>query len=208
MKKYIVPAFILALACAVAIGCAGKDDPKTATIKNLKSAITGETTASDKYAAFSKKAKDEGFAEISVLFAAASKAEGFHAAKHKTILEKMGAKMDAVTPKFEVKSTKENLEASLKGETEEVDSMYPGFIKTAQEGKFKDAEMTFNAAFQVEKIHQGFFKAAIEALAKKDFKGMSATYAVCPVCGNTFGKDVPAVCPICGEVKANYVAIK
>lgn len=208
MKKSAILAFLMSFICLVSLGCKAQETPKAKTVSNLKAAITGETTATEKYAAFAKKAKEEGFPKIALLFQAASKSESFHAAKHKAVLEKLGEKMDAFTPKFEVKSTKENLEAAIKGEAYETDSMYPDFIKVAAEAKLDDAVMSFDAAFQVEKIHLVFYKNALEALGKKDFKAMSATWAVCPICGNTFDKNVPAKCPICGAAKATFVTIK
>ena len=51
------------------------EEVKEVTADNLKNAITGELTASAKYAAFSEKAKEEGFAHIATLYAAVSKAE-------------------------------------------------------------------------------------------------------------------------------------
>ena len=90
MKRYL----LLALICAVAIvpGCSKKEPLKLKTIENLKAAITGETTASAKYAAFAAKAKEEKQDKIAVLFAAASRAEAFHAKKETEALEKLGVK--------------------------------------------------------------------------------------------------------------------
>ena len=45
------------------------------TIANLQNAYIGESTASAKYAAFAKKAREEGHVKIGLLFEAASKAE-------------------------------------------------------------------------------------------------------------------------------------
>ena len=83
------------------------------TIENLKAGIKGETTASAKYLAFAEKAKAEGLDTIANLFVATSKAEAIHAANHTKVLEELGAKMEAFTPEFEVKTTAENLQAAL-----------------------------------------------------------------------------------------------
>jgi rubrerythrin len=143
-----------------------------------------------------------------MLFKAASLAESFHAKKHTTVLEKLGEKMGPVEPKFDVKSTKENLQAAIEGESHEVTSMYPGFISTAKAEMKDEAVTTFEYANTVEKIHLNLYKAALAALEKKDFKDLSSTFAVCPICGNTFDKNIPANCRICGEAKANFVAVK
>jgi hypothetical protein len=89
----------------------------TKTIKDLKEGIKGETTASAKYAAFAQKARTEGQYTIAKLFDAASKAESIHAANHTRTLNEMGEKMENVTPQFEVKTTAENLQSALEGET-------------------------------------------------------------------------------------------
>ncbi len=91
---------ILCLAVAIASvnGCKKQDT----TLDNLKKAITGETTASAKYAAYAQKAKEEKLDSIARLFEAASKAEAIHAKKHTEVLESMGMKMDPITPKFTV----------------------------------------------------------------------------------------------------------
>jgi hypothetical protein len=44
------------------------DADKQKLIKNLKDGFTGETTASAKYEAYSRKAKEEGFENIAKLF--------------------------------------------------------------------------------------------------------------------------------------------
>ncbi|MBP7737310.1 MAG: rubrerythrin family protein [Spirochaetes bacterium] len=204
MKNLLISVICFGVAITVFTGCKKKE----ATVENLKSAITGETTASAKYAAYAKKAKEEKFDKIAKLFEAASTAEAAHAKKHTGVLEKMGVKMDPIKPQFTVMSTKENLDDALKGETHEIDTMYPDYIKKAKEEGKDDAVTTFDWAMQVEKMHQAFYKAAIEALAKNDFKGLSDTYAVCPVCGNTVAGNAPNTCPLCGAAQADFAVIK
>ncbi|MFZ4622055.1 MAG: rubrerythrin family protein, partial [Bacteroidota bacterium] len=130
-----------------------KDQSKTIT--NIKAAIKGETTASAKYAAYAKKAKEEGFTKVAVLFEAASKSESIHANNHRAVLEQLGETMEAITPEFSVKSTKENLEDAYKGESYEIATMYPEFIKQAQKENITLALISFNYAYQTEKKHQG-----------------------------------------------------
>jgi rubrerythrin len=208
MKKNTFLIYFLSIILSLTISCKAKDDAKSKTIENLKTSITGETTASQKYAAYAKKAKEEGYLKIAILFAAASKSEQIHAIKHTAVLQKLGVKMENITPKYEVKSTKENLADAIKGESHEINLMYPGFIKTASDIKMDDAVMTFNAAYNVEKRHLELYTAAIEALDKKNLKSLPDSYAVCPVCGNTFGKTIPANCEICGVEKAKFIIVK
>ncbi len=166
------------------------------TIENLKAAIEGETTASAKYLAYSEKAKKEGYSNIALLFEAASKSEGIHAGNHRAALEQLGESMGEVSPKFEVKSTGENLQDAINGESYEVATMYPEFIKTANDGKVTIALISFNYAYQTEKKHKELYKEALDKLNNNQEKTLPLTYYVCPTCGNTYATDAPKRCGI------------
>src|SRR4030066_662598 len=100
------------------------------TQKNLMDAFAGESQANRKYLAFAKKADAEGYKQVAKLFRAAAEAETVHALNH---LKELGA----------IKSTKENLEEAIGGETYEFQKMYPRMILDAeQEGK-KGARRSF-----------------------------------------------------------------
>jgi rubrerythrin len=188
-------------------GCkAQQAEPQT--VANLKTAITGETTASATYAAFAIKAKEENLAPIAVLFDAASRAEKIHANNHARALAKLGKKMDAINPSVTVKSTRENLETAIKGENYEVVSMYPDFIKKATDENVAEVLTTFKYAFEVEKIHYKLYTAALASLDKKKVAGMPVLYAVCPICGNTMSGNMPAVCGICGAPQHTFIIVK
>jgi rubrerythrin len=178
------------------------------TIDNIKKAITGETTASAKYAAYAQKATEEKFDNIARLFEAASKAESIHAKNHTNELEAAGVKMDSIKPEFTVKTTKENLEDAVKGESYEVETMYPEFINKAKEEKKSNAVASFNYAFQVEKLHKELYTSALKALNDNSLKSLSNTYYVCQICGSTLSASAPAKCKICGASKDKFIIIK
>ncbi len=163
------------------------------TEENLKAAFAGESQANRKYLAFAKKAEEEGFVNIAKLFRAVAEAETVHALNHLRVLKM-------------VKSTEENVQAALNGETYEFTEMYPDFIKTAtQEGR-KDAALSFNHANQVEKIHGAIYNKVLNSISKnKDIE--KKDIFVCPVCGNTFEGDAPDNCPICGTPKEEFKKI-
>ncbi|MEI8201592.1 MAG: ferritin family protein [Bacteroidota bacterium] len=179
------------------------------TLQDLKDAFKGESTASAKYKAYSAKAKEEGFTQIAVLFAATSKAEEIHAGNHKEVLKQLGVTMaDFVAPAFDIKSTKENLEDALKGETYEVETMYPKFMKDADKEDIKNAGLSFLYAHDVEMQHQDLYKKALEALSKNDVKSLSSEYFICPKCGATYASnDAPKECDICSTSKKQYLKI-
>lgn len=145
---------MLAFAAVLLFGCAQKP---VNTIENLKAAYNGESTASAKYAAFAEKAKAEGFDTVAVMFHATSRAESIHAANHLKVLVKLGVKLEGPQiGTFNVMSTAENLADAIKGETYEVETMYPGFIATAEKEKVKDAVKSFTWANDTEKEASGF----------------------------------------------------
>ena len=177
MKKIFL--FMLAVGTVFAfVSCSQKP---VKTIVDLKEGIKGETTASAKYAAFAKKAREEGNDTIAKLFDAASKSEAVHAANHTKVLEKLGEKMEAFTPQFEVKTTAENLQAAIEGEGYEETTMYPGFIKDAENEKVPDAIKSFTWAMDTEKKHNVFYTKALDALKSGNESTLSFNYEVCPV---------------------------
>ena len=178
------------------------------TIENLKAGIIGETTASNKYLAFAEKAKAEGLDTIAKLFDAASKAEAIHAANHTKVLEGLGVKMEAFTPEFVVKTTAENLQAAIDGESYEETTMYPGFLEAAKTEKVSKATKSFTWALNTEKKHKDFYIKALAALKAHNTGSLSFSYAVCPVCGNTYEMaKVDAMCAFCGTPKTKFITI-
>lgn len=163
----------------------------TKTEKNLLEAFAGESQANRKYLAFAKKAEEEGYKQIARLFRAAAEAETVHALNH---LRELGG----------IKSTKENLEAAINGETYEFQNMYPQMIKDAEaEGK-GGALRSFQFANEVEQIHAELYKKALENLGKNP----DTLYYVCQVCGNTVEGEAPDECPICGAKKEAFKKIE
>ena len=171
-----------------------KDSMKS--IDNLKAAITGETTASAKYAAYAEKARKEGYKNVALLFEAASKSESIHAGNHRAALSQLGETMGEVKPEFTVKSTKENLQDAINGESYEVATMYPEFIKTANDGKVNIALISFNYAYQTEKKHKEFYKEALDKLNNGKENTLASVYYVCSTCGNTYENTAPERCGI------------
>jgi rubrerythrin len=164
--------------------------------KDLEAAADGEATASAKYAAFAAQAAKEGLPQIEALYMATSKAESIHLANHqKALREKniMGYK-----PKvghFEVKTTAENLKASIEGESYESATMYPNFIKDAK-GEYEDtAVKSFQWAWAAEKNHAKLYAAALANINNP--KKLARVYYVCPTCGNVYDSKQSSDCEIC-----------
>jgi rubrerythrin len=208
MKAKIFGTLLIIIVSAMTFNFTVTSKSESKTIENLKAAIIGETTASAKYLAYSKKAKEEGLDNISKLFEATSKSEGIHANNHRAVLEQLGVKMDEVTPKYEVKTTKENLQDAIGGEAYEVSSMYPDFIKIAKEENVNLAVISFNYAYQTEKNHHELYKNALDKLDNKKEDSLASNYFVCPTCGNTYAADASNRCGICMTSKDRFISIK
>lgn len=160
------------------------------TGKNLDEAFAGESQASRRYLYFAEKAESEGLPQIAKLFRAASESETVHARNH---LKAMGG----------IGTTKDNLKAAAEGESYEFTKMYPGFIEQAKAEGNKKAEITFDYANKVEKIHHGLYKKALELLeAGKEAK--AEPYYICPVCGYTVAGEAPEKCPVCGAPGSKF----
>ena len=161
------------------------------TEQDLRDAFAGESQANRKYIAFAGKAEKEGYKQAAKLFRAVAAAETVHALNH---LRELG----------DIKSTKENLEAAISGETYEFEDMYPRMIEDAKSEGNRRAEISFNYANAVEKIHAVLYKKALEDLGKNE----EVDYYVCQVCGNTVEGEPPDKCPICNSLKKMFKKIE
>lgn len=192
---------------AVKTGLAAATDAKTATINNLKAAFTGETTASAKYAAYSKKAQEEGFTQIALLFKATSKSEMIHANNHRAVLEDMGESIPAVNPQYTVKTTKENLADAIAGESYEISTMYPEFMTVANSADNQLALTSLNYAYRTEQRHKPLYEQALTALQNNQVGTLPGQYLVCPTCGNTYDAAPPKRCRISMTPNERFIKI-
>ena len=168
----------------------------TATVKNLITAYTGESTATAKYAAYAKKAQEEGYTQIALLFKATSASEKIHANNHRSVHEDMGEKVPDVTPQFTVKTTRENLADAIAGESYEIATMYPDFLAVANAADNQLALTSLNYAYRTEQRHKPMYEKALAALQNNQLASLSNTYYVCPTCGNTYDTTPPKRCRI------------
>jgi rubrerythrin len=170
-----------------------EENNMTKTIDDLQAAFAGESQANRKYLAFAKKADDEGLTQIAKLFRAVAAAETVHANNHFRALDG-------------VKSTAENLHEAITGENYEVITMYPDFLKDAEDESVKRAVTSFRWAWEVEKLHEVLYRKTLAALeAKQSLENVE--YYVCPVCGNTHEGPLEGKCPICGTPGSRYERI-
>ena len=128
------------------------------TIKNLESALAGESMAHIKYRYFAKLARAEGFEEVAKHFEHTADQEILHAWGH---LELLIGKPD----------TRKCLELAIEGETHEFTEMYPTFKnQAAMEGHAAVHE--FEDQIDESKEHAEQFKKVL-ALAEKRFAALA-----------------------------------
>ncbi len=121
------------------------------TDENLKIAFADESQTNIEYLAYAHRALEDGFVEVAQLFREAAGAEVIHALSH---LKAMDV----------VRTTKENLREAAEGESLEIMSMYPKFIKEAEEEGRIEAAESFRIAFEREKHHRDMFRKAFKKM--------------------------------------------
>jgi len=198
--------FILLIVIALVFGQCSNSKPKK-SIEDLKTALNDESTDAAKYAKFAQVAVEEGFDTIAGLFEATSKSEKIHALNHKKALEKLGENVEVASiGSYEVKTTAENIQASITGETYELQTMYPGFLRNAEKEQAPQAAKSFTWAWDAEKKHLGYYRQAALAIQKGNETGLSFTWYVCPVCGNMYNsKDIKEICDFCLNKQENFI---
>ena len=125
------------------------------TIKNLESALAGESQAHIKYRYFAKLARAEGFEEVAKHFEHTADQELLHAWGHLELL-------------IGKPTTKECLEKAIEGETYEFTTMYPGFLS---EAKSEQEVSEYSEQIAESKEHAEQF-AAVLAKAEKRFAAL------------------------------------
>lgn len=129
------------------------------TIKNLESALAGESQAHIKYRYFAKLAREEGYEDVAKHFEHTADQEILHAWGHLELL-------------IGKPSTKECLQLAIDGETHEYTSMYPKFKAEAEiegnEAAVKEAEHQI----QESQEHAAQFKEVL-AKAEKRFSALA-----------------------------------
>ena len=125
------------------------------TIKNLESALAGESQAHIKYRYFAKMARQEGFEDVAKHFEHTADQELLHAWGHLELL-------------IGKPTTKECLEKAIEGETYEFTTMYPGFLS---EAKSEQEVSEYSEQIAESKEHAEQF-AAVLAKAEKRFAAL------------------------------------
>ena len=126
----------------------------TKTERNLWNAIVAEALAHLKYSAYAMKALEEGHPEVGQVFQEVAGAETIHGVNHLRVVG-------------DIKSSRENLESVISGESREFATLYPRMIREAMDEDRHDAAQTFAVAMDREIQHLESFSRSLEELNKK-----------------------------------------
>ncbi|GAG42489.1 unnamed protein product, partial [marine sediment metagenome] len=103
--------------------------------------------------------------------------------------------------------TKDNLGAAIEGENYEFTQMYPGFIKQAELENNKRAQLSFEFANEVEKVHHELYQKALETL-EAGGQPKDEPYFVCQVCGHIVAGEAPETCAMCGAPRKMFKRVE
>jgi rubrerythrin len=170
------------------------------TKANLEAAFAGESQATNKYAYYASKARQEGYQQIGNIFEETSGNEREHAKMWFKVLHSGGAARGTVP------GTLENLADAAAGENYEWTDMYATFAKEAREEGFNEIAELFDGVAVVEKEHEQRYRKLIERLEAGEVFKRDKVYAwKCLNCGHIhFGEVAPDVCPVCAHPKAYF----
>ena len=128
------------------------------TLKNLESALAGESMAHIKYRYFAKIAREEGYEDVAKHFEHTADQEIKHAWGHLELL-------------IGKPSTKECLQKAIDGETYEYTEMYPKFEEDAEKEGNEEALLEARLQIKESEEHAEQFKKVL-ALAEKRFAAL------------------------------------
>jgi len=129
------------------------------TIKNLESALAGESQAHIKYRYFAKIARAEGFEDVAKHFEHTADQELLHAWGHLELL-------------IGKPTTQECLQKAIEGETYEYTMMYPDFKRAAEIEGNQAAAIEAQHQIEESQAHAEEF-AAVLAKAEKRFAALT-----------------------------------
>ena len=180
------------------------------TLKVLTQAFIGESQARNRYTFYSKKAKKEGYIQISNIFNETAEQEKEHATQLFTMIqairkEENEIEVNASAPLI-FGDTKANLKAAIEGELYEKDIMYPDFAKIALEEGYEPFSKQLESIAIAEGHHAERYGKLLKVLEDGSvFKKNQPVVWVCAECGYIHvGEEAPEICPSCKHDQGYY----
>ena len=184
-----------------------ENEAKVKTIDNIMNTYKNEVTAHAKYIDYAQKAEAEGFHPIAILYKAVSISENIQAQNNKLVLEASNVKAPTITPIYEVKTTKRNLEDDVYGEAQKANMIYSTYLKTAGEANNQMAYISICYVKETVKKHKVFYEKALENMNSNTVLSMPTVYYVCPICGNTYESTAPKYCDFSLTSRDKFIKI-
>jgi rubrerythrin len=178
----------------------------TRTEKNLLTAFAGESQARNRYTYFAGQAKKEGFVQIADIFLETADHEKEHAKRFFKFLEGGEVEIACAFPAGVIGLTLANLKAAAAGEHHEHTTMYPDFVKIADDEGFKDVAAAYRAISIAEKQHEKrYLDLAANIESGRVFKRDAKATWRCRNCGYLHvGANAPDLCPACLHPQAHF----
>jgi rubrerythrin len=178
----------------------------TKTEKNLLKAFAGESQAKNRYTFFAKKAKEEGYEQISALFMETALQEEQHAKIFFKFLEGGPVEITATYPAGKIGTTSENLKEAAAGENEEWTILYPNFEAIAKEEGFPKVATAFKMITKVETEHEKRYLKLLKNINENTvFQKETTVKWMCRKCGYIHeGSKALENCPACQHPKAYF----
>ena len=163
------------------------------TEQNLRTAVSGESEARNKYTYFASVAKKAGYEQIAAIFQKTADNEKEHA---KMWFKALGGLGD----------TAANLLSAAEGENYEWTDMYATFAKEAEEEGFTELAAKFRMVADIEKSHEERYRKLLSNVEMQEvFKKSEMKIWECRNCGHlVMGKEAPEVCPVCAHPQSYF----
>ena len=163
------------------------------TDENLRSAVTGESLARNRYSYYAEMARKEGYRYIAKIFEEIADNEKYHALEE---LKLLLGEQDTLT----------NLQEAVAGEQYEYEEMYPGYATEAEVEGNRPATILFNQICRIEKQHHDRFTKLLDMVETgKVFRRDTPIKWKCSICGYTYeGLEPPKRCPYCKRPRDYY----
>jgi len=184
-----------------------ENEAKVKTIDNVMNTYKNEVTAYTKYIDYAQKAEKEGFHPIAILYKAVSISQQIQAQNNKLVLEASNVSAPTITPVYEVKTTKENLQGDLDGVAQKTNMTYSTYLLIAGYANNQMAYTSICYDKETEKKHKEFYEKALENINSKTVLSMPSLYYVCPICGNTYETSAPKYCDFSLTSRDKFIKI-
>eukprot|EP01106_Pelomyxa_sp_JSP_P017293 TRINITY_DN692_c0_g4_i3.p1 TRINITY_DN692_c0_g4~~TRINITY_DN692_c0_g4_i3.p1 ORF type:complete len:185 (+),score=48.58 TRINITY_DN692_c0_g4_i3:79-633(+) len=173
-------------------------------------AFVGESQARNRYDMMAGVAKKEGFIHIMKIFEETAQQESEHAKRLFGMMQ--GGSTALPGEQFgmgPIGTTRDNLAASVAGETHEVSAMYPSFATVATREGFPQIAAVFTAIATAERYHAARFRTFLTLIDNGTiFKREGKVLWRCLNCGSIHEGDMPPEkCPACDHPRSYFEAL-